>query len=213
MARMPRVVAVGAPHHVTQRGNNRQDVFLSDSDRRFYLRALAARCSLCDVRLLGYCLMGNHVHMVAVPSKADALARCLGGAHRSYTNYFNKKYSRSGHLWQNRFYSCSLDRRHLIVALAYVDLNPIRAGLVDRACDYAWSSARAHVTGRDPSALLDLGSWAEIDTVGDWADVLGGGKPEWETACSLLRAATRSGSPLHGDSFHGSLLQENAAFL
>lgn len=193
MARQPRVVVPCVPHHVTQRGNNREDVFQADSDRRFYLRTLAARCRRHDVRLLGYCLMDNHVHLVAVPSRPDALTQCLAGTHRRYSHYFNKRYSRSGHLWQNRFYSCPLNRRHLVVALAYVDLNPVRAGVVRLASGYLWSSARAHISGCDPLGMLDLQSWPEIDTARDWADVVGSGESGWETACNLLRAATRSG--------------------
>jgi putative transposase len=136
MARKARVVAAGVPHHVTQRGNNRQDVFLTDDDRRYYLSLLSDRSQQAGLRLLGYCLMTNHVHLVAIPTRTDSLARALGRAHSSYAQRFNRLYRRSGHLWQNRFYSCPLGASHLVRALAYVDLNPVRAGLVgwDELC-------------------------------------------------------------------------------
>ena len=126
---MARVVAAGVPHHITQRGNNRQDVFLLDDDRRFYLETLRERSQRHGVTLLGYCLMTNHVHLVAIPERPDSLARALGQSHSRYAQRFNRRYGRTGHLWQNRFYSCPLGRTHLVRALLYVDLNPVRAGL------------------------------------------------------------------------------------
>jgi len=155
MPRVARVVAAGVPHHITQRGNNRQDIFLTDEDRRFYLDVLREDNRRCGVRLLAYCLMTNQVHLVAVPERADSLARALRRAHSRYAQRFNRLYGRSGHLWQNRFFSSPLDRHHLVTALAYVELNPVRAGLVGRAEQYPWSSARAHITAEDSSALLD----------------------------------------------------------
>ena len=140
------MVAVGAPHHVTQRGNNRQKIFFSDSDRHIYLAFLAERSRKFGMTLLGYCLMPNHVHLVAVPARADSLARALGRAHYDYAVYFNHRKLHSGHVWQNRFYSAPLDRAHLGTALRYVDLNPVRARLAQTAVDYRWSSARAHST-------------------------------------------------------------------
>ena len=166
MARKARVVAAGVPHHVTQRGNNRQDVFLTDDDRRYYLSVLRDRSQQAGLQLLGYCLMTNHVHLVAVPTRPDSLARALGRAHSSYAQRFNRRYRRCGHLWQNRFYSCPVGGSHLLRALAYVDLNPVRAGLVGRAADYPWCSARAHIE----SAAIDPWTPASIRGRGtNWA--------------------------------------------
>lgn len=147
MPRAARVVADGVPHHITQRGNNRQDVFLVDEDRRFYLETLAEDCRRCGVGVLGYCLMTNHVHLVAVPKRADSFALALRQSHSRYAQQhnpgaiddrspFNRRYGRSGHLWQNRFFSCPLGRDHLLTALFYVDQNPVRAGLVGQAEHY-----------------------------------------------------------------------------
>ena len=160
---MARVVAEAVPHHITQRGNNRQDTFFLPDDRRFYLETLRAKCRDYGVVVLGYCLMSNHVHLVAVPRRADALAQALGQAHGKYARWFNRRYRRSGHLWQNRFYSSALGGAHLETALAYVDLNPVRAGLVRSAELYEWSSAAAHLTGdpgREIRDSLAIGSSA-----------------------------------------------------
>ena len=114
---MARVVAVGAPHHVTQRGNNRQQVFFSDLDRRFYLTLLRHHAECQGLRVLGWCLMTNHVYVVGIPQHERSLARTLGRAHYEYTIYLNRRRKRSGHLWQNRFFSTPLDRDPLRVAL------------------------------------------------------------------------------------------------
>lgn len=201
MARMARVVAAGVPHHITQRGNNRQDVFLLDEDRRFYLETLRERSRRFGVTLLGYCLMTNHVHLVAVPERLDSLARALGQAHSRYAQRFNRRYGRSGHLWQNRFYSCPLGRTHLMQALLYVDLNPVRAGLVGRAEEYPWSSARAHVEAHDRSGVLALEGWDEICPLHDWADALLGGTDAGEQ----IRVATRAGNPYGDEGFVSEL--------
>jgi putative transposase len=194
MPRMARVVAVGVPHHVTQRGNNRQDVFLQDEDRRFYLETLRKQCDLHGLAVLGYCLMTNHVHLVAVPQRAQSLARGLGKTHQFYAQRFNRRYARVGHLWQNRFFSCPLGRSHLEAALAYVDLNPVRAGLVGRAAGYPWSSAAAHLGGVDLSGVIDMRTWNESGRQSDWAEYLDRG--EAAACASLLRSATLLGTPL-----------------
>lgn len=156
MPRAARVVGAGAPHHitqlVTQRGNNRQDVFLTDEDRRFYLAALGENSLRYGLRILGYCLMTNHVHLVALPEREETLARAMQRTHSRYAERYNRLRGRGGHLWQNRFISCALGRDHLVTALAYADLNPVRAGLVGRAEQYPWSSTGAHVSGWDGGA-------------------------------------------------------------
>jgi putative transposase len=156
MVPMARVVAEGVPHHITQRGNNPQDVFLLDEDPRFDLDTLKAKCREHGVAVLGYCLMTNHVHLVAIPRHPDSLARALGQAAGRYAAWFNKRHQRSGHLWQNRYYSCPLGASHLVTAPAYVDLNPLRAGLVRNALEYAWSSAKAHAVGATRLATSSL---------------------------------------------------------
>jgi putative transposase len=133
------VVAVGAPHHVTQRGNNRQRVFFSDSDRQVYTAFLAERCRKFALTVLGYCLMPNHIHLVAVPERADSLARALGRAHYDYATYFNLRKRHSGHVWQNRFYSTPPGRDPLGIAHFNEDV-AIRGSErgARRACGTRW---------------------------------------------------------------------------
>ncbi len=124
MSRQSRVEAVGEPHHITQRGNNRQTVSRSDADRLFYLNTLRRRARDHGMSILGYCLMANHVHLVAVPKHEYSLARAIGQTHFIYAQHFNRTGRRSGHLWQSRFYSAPLGPDHLVDALLYIDLTP-----------------------------------------------------------------------------------------
>ena len=171
MSRQARVVAEGVPHHITQRGNNRQDVFLLDEDRRFYIETLRAKSEQHGLTILGYCLLSNHVHLVAIPKHSLSLALAIGQAHWRYTIRFNKHYGRNGHLWQNRFYSCPLGPTHLVTALAYVDLNPVRAGIVGEGPEYPWSSASAHRGDAVSDPLIDAGEWSRTGLAGDWERV------------------------------------------
>src|SRR3989304_6265032 len=139
MPRVARIVVPGMPHHITQRGNNRQAVFFVDDDRRMYLALLKAQAEIHGGGVLGYCLMTNHVHLIGVPQREESLAKAVGRTHFLYSQYINRFHKRSGHLWQNRFFSCALDEVHLLRALAYVERNPVRAKLVRLAWQYEWS--------------------------------------------------------------------------
>jgi len=141
MPRQKRLVVVGTPHHITQCGNNRQTVFRTDRDRLCYLKTLKAKGRQHRLRILGYCLMTNHVHTVAIPDDERSLALALGQTHMIYAQRFNFSGRSSGHLWQNRFHSCPVGPTHLVDALVYCDMNPVRARIVDRADSYCWSSA------------------------------------------------------------------------
>ena len=201
MARRARVVAVGEQHHLIQRGNNRQATFFDDHDRRTYVRLLAAHSHRQGIRLLGYCLMTNHIHLVAVPGHAASFARGIGRAHYDYTRALHQRWGGDGHLWQNRFFSCPLDGDHLWTTLRYVDRNPVRAGMVEDALAYEWSSARAHVEGRDRLGLLDLQLWKEVSRGEDWREALGRTRDEEATEMAALRRATQTGRPLGSEIF------------
>ena len=196
MARLARVVAPGLPHHITQRGNRRQDSFFNDDDYRVYLDLMAEWCAHYGVSIWAYCLMPNHVHLIAVPETAAALGLAIGEAHRRYTRRVNFREGWRGHLWQGRFASFPMDERHLLAAARYVELNPVRAGITKRPEDYAWSSARAHLAGRD-DRLVKAGPL--LDMVGDWSAFLAGGLGEEEG--NVLRKHERSGRPLGGAGF------------
>jgi len=188
---------------VTQRGNNRQDVFFVDDDRRAYLAMLGRQSEKFGLRVLGYCLMTNHVHLIAVPQREESLAKAVGRTHFAYTQYVNRLHGRSGHLWQNRFHSCALDDEHYWAAMRYVERNPVRAGLVRRAWRYPWSSAAAHCGGRDDTGLLDLDAWAEESVGWDWRAALR--EPQDERIVAALRLGTSRGRPLGSDSFISKL--------
>lgn len=153
MPRIARVVAPGFPHHVTQRGNRRQRTFFCDQDYQAYLALMGDWCSRCGVQVWGYCLMPNHVHLIAVPDSQDSLRRGIGEAHRRYTRRVNFRKRWRGHLWQGRFASYVMDEHYLLATARYVEMNPVRAGLVRRPGRYRWSSAAAHLKGRDDSLV------------------------------------------------------------
>lgn len=203
MPRVARIVLSGQPHHVTQRGNNGQDVFFVDDDRRVYLELLQAHSERYGFALLGYCLMGNHIHLVGTPAGEDSLARAIGRTHFRYSQYINRMHQRSGHLWQNRFFSCALDQVHLWRALCYVERNPVRAKMVRVAWRYAWSSASAHVLGTDRTGLLDISAWLKMWRPEKWKAELC--LPENESAVSAIRLSTHRGRPLASDGFLSKL--------
>lgn len=200
MARIARVVIPGVPHHVTQRGNARQLVFVEDAHYRLYLRLLRRRACDYGLRIWAWCLMPNHVHLIAVPDKIDSLARALGRIHADYARLVNIQRGSCGHLWQARFYSCPLDSTHLWCAMAYVERNPVRAGLCEDALDYPWSSAALHCGQLPPPAWVELGPWQAEYGAGRWRAVLERGIDE-EALAERIRSATRSGRPLGSDDF------------
>ena len=145
MSRTSRLVVPGVPHHITQRGVRRMQVFFSEEDYYAYLRTLLEQTRRHRVEVWAYCLMPNHVHLVAVPADPGALARALGQTHCRFAREVNRHRAWQGHLWQERFWSCPLDERHAFAAARYVLLNPVRAGLVAKAEAWPFSSARAHL--------------------------------------------------------------------
>jgi putative transposase len=186
---------VDTPHHVTQRGNGRQDVFFTDCDREVYLDTFFDYAARYSLRVWGYCLMSNHVHFVVVPEREHSLARVFGRTHSDYARYANLVRHRCGHFWQARFYSCALDAHHARQALAYVERNPVRAALVDKAEEYQWSTAAAHCLEDPLDGRLDLEEWRRDFTGERWREALRVGLRE-EALEERIREATRRGCPL-----------------
>jgi len=203
MARFARVVVAGAAHHVTQRGNGRQFLLASDSDRMVYLDLLAQAVRLHGVSVVGYCLMSNHVHLVLIPPESEALARALKATHGRYAAYWNAAHTTSGHAWQGRFYSCPMDEGHLWPALRYTELNPVRAGLVDDAAAWAWSSAAAHCGTTAPADTLAMEMWNRRWSAATWRQYLEEGESEAELRA--LRRSTYTGRPLGSPEFIAGL--------
>jgi putative transposase len=195
MARLARVVVPGCWHHVTQRGNFQQTVFYDPPGRRLYLDLLKFHCGRHEVRIAGYCLMGNHVHLLLIPAGPESLARALGRTHNEYARWLNVTRCRAGHLWQNRYYSCVLDEDHQWEALRYTELNPVRAGLAVDPSEWQWSSATARLTGWDASGLLDFSDWRQRWSGALWREALDCGIADASLA-GRIREATRRGRPL-----------------
>lgn len=145
MPRNARIVAPGTPHHVTQRGNRRLPTFLRPEDYRAYLGLAAEAFAEARVQVWCWCLMPNHVHLIATPEDEAGLAKVVGLTHLRYTRLINRREGWSGYLWQGRFASFPMDEAYLRQCVRYVGMNPVRAGLVSRAVDWPWSSVRAHL--------------------------------------------------------------------
>jgi putative transposase len=196
MARLARLVIPGLPHHITQRGNRRQQTFFSEGDYNAYLELMGEWCRDQGVEIWSYCLMPNHTHLIAVPSTEDGLRWAIGEAHRRYTRRINFREKWRGYLWQGRFASFVMDEPYLLAAARYIELNPLRAGLVAKAEEWQWSSARAHLAGRDDQLVKVAPLLAMIP---DWCAFLNSAMPEEELRD--IRQHARTGRPLGGETF------------
>ena len=196
MTRLARVVCPDTPHHITQRGNRQAKVFFDDVDRRRYLVLLAEQCSSYGLAIRAYCLMTNHVHLIIVPSDVEGLGRAMRRLNSRYSLYVNRRMGWSGHLWEGRFFSSPLDERHLWLAVRYVERNPVRAAVVDRAETYPWSSAAAHCGLRtDPFISGDLERAGVVDDWGAWLAEVD------ESLEQVVRERTRTGRPCGSEQF------------
>ena len=201
MGRVARVVVPGFPHHVTQRGNRRADVFEVDEDRHAYLAFLKKYCERHGLAVWAYCLMTNHVHLVVVPERQESLGCALRDAHTVYAMHFNTRTELSGHVWQGRFYSTPMDDRHLWATVRYVERNPVRAGIVETAQDYRWSSAAAHCGLRKDSVLSK--EFPPPGIVPDWNAWLS--EQDDPGAVDMIRQYTRTGRPCGSPAFLSQL--------
>jgi len=196
LSRIARVVIPGIPHHVVQRGNRRQQVFFSDEDRIYYLRLLKKYGNQAGLTFWAYCLMPNHIHLIAVPKTSDSLSEAMAAAHWRYACAINLREDWGGCLWQGRYFSCPLDPPHLIAAIRYIERNPVRAGIVLRPHDYSWSSANAHIRKTPDPLIVESELTKEI---GDWASFINQEEPE--EIVKRLRKHLGSGRPLGNEDF------------
>ncbi|WBY03522.1 transposase [Ramlibacter tataouinensis] len=154
MARLPRLTLPGYPHHLIQRGNNRQPIFGSDADYRLLLELLEQYARDCKVAIHSYVLMGNHFHLLATPETEKGLPDMMQAIGRRYVRYFNSRHGRSGTLWEGRYRSTLVQaERYLLACMVYIDLNPVRAGMVSEPAQHPWSSFR-HYAGIEPDRLV-----------------------------------------------------------
>jgi putative transposase len=170
MPRVARSVFAGVPHHLTQRGNCRENVFFTEEDRQVYLSWLRQCCEKHRVDILAYCLMTNHIHLVAVPARQEGLQAVLRPLHMRYAQRVDCRRGWHGHLWQGRFFSSPLDEAYLLAAIRYVERNPVRAKMVRKAERYAWSSAATHCRLRDDAVLTKKQVWRrQFEKISDWS--------------------------------------------
>ena len=154
MARLPRLTLAGYPHHIILRGNNRQAIFMDSADFQRTLALLQVNAQEQQVQIHAYVLMSNHLHLLLTPLQNDSLPKMMQAVGRSYVLYFNKRHGRSGTLWEGRYRSALIQtERYFLACMAYIDLNPVRAGMVAQAADYLWSS-HGHYIGRQNEAWL-----------------------------------------------------------
>ncbi len=154
MARLPRYFVEGQPQHLIQRGNNREPVFAAESDYRFYLDCLQDAADRHGCAIHAYVLMTNHVHLLATPATPESLSKTLQSVGRRYVQYFNYTYERTGTLWEGRYKATVIDSEaYLLTCMRYIELNPVRAGMVGHPSDYPWSSYRANAVGDDNAIL------------------------------------------------------------
>ena len=196
MARLARLVIPGLPYHVTQRGNRRGTTFFEEDDFLVYRELLADAARTAETKVWAYCLMPNHVHLIVVPSDPDGLRAAFANAHRRYARFINARNRWTGHLWQGRFGAVVMDEAHLVHAARYVALNPVRARLCERAEDWPWSSARAHLAGED-DGLVEVAPL--LERVGDFAAFLGTQETSRRRApCEWRRPAGGRSAMRHG---------------
>ena len=203
MPRNARIVLPEYPHHVIQRGNRNQAVFFSKGDKAAYIKLLSKNAKKYGIRLWGYCLMDNHVHLIAVPVLANSFAKGLAETHKKYTTSINKRNGWKGFLWQGRFMSYPMDEPYLYAAIRYIELNPVRAGIVHKADDYEWSSAKAHVN-KTKDALLSENFLTE--EIGNWSDFLMDRQSEIDK--TIFHKHGKSDKPLGDNKFVSAVMKK-----
>jgi putative transposase len=199
MARSARIVIPGCPHHATHRANRGEPIFPAPEYFRLYRRWFQECAVKHGLQVWAYCLMTNHVHLVVVPAREESLSLGIGQAHLRYSQWLNRTQGWSGHAWVERFHSVPMDEPHLWAAMKYVELNPVRAGLVTRPEDYPWSSAPAHILAVPDPMLSGALSPGAPQPGREWRDWLEPGVEE--ATIRLLRLRTRTGRPLGSREF------------
>lgn len=209
MARLPRLNVPGYPVHAVIRGNDRQDIFRSQGDRVFFHRCLVEASRRHGAGIHAYVFMSNHIHLVATASHPNSLARAIQSLGRRYVSYFNYLYSRTGTLWEGRFRSSLVETdRYLLACYRYVEMNPVRAGMVRAPADFPWSSYRCNAMGASDDlvtphplflALSDDEKGRQIAYRNLFDHDIG------ETDVNLIRYALNKGWALGGDLFCAKL--------
>ncbi|MFH1846603.1 MAG: transposase [Candidatus Omnitrophota bacterium] len=209
MPRTARIVAIGLPHHITHRGNNKNITFFDNEDYQKYLFFLENYKNKYDLEIFTYSLMPNHIHFKVIPNKADSLAKVFNYTQMCYAQHFNKKYKKIGHLWQSRFFSCPLDKQHAYAVTKYIELNPVTARLVEKPEQWKWSSATDHLnTGK---GLISLSPMKKIMEIQNWQEYLQQGVST--EMIERIDSHSLSGKPLGNKKFINFLAKKCGIFI
>jgi len=204
MPRIARIIGIGYPHHIIQRGNNRQNIFFDQEDRRLYLKWLKKYSLECGCMINAYCLMSNHVHLLAVPQYNYSLAKTMQKLSLRFTQHINKKYKRTGRLWECRFYSALVDKEsYLWSTVRYIEQNPVRAKIVSKPDEYRWSSAKINITGKEMDFIKPI--WQGDAKREEYTNFLN--NPGKEEEIEIIRKSTISGKPIGSKEFINHLVE------
>ena len=212
MPRIARVVAIGYPHHITQRGNYGQKIFSNNTDRKKYTSLLKEESKRYSLIILAYCFMPNHVHFIGIPEKEDSMGKVFKYAHMKYSQYYNKRMHAAGHLFQGRFFSSVMDETHTLACARYIEKNPVRAKMVTKPCLYDWSSAKTHcgIEQLDELGVNRLFNYIE-EKQKTWKGFIE--TPDNDNEIEEIREKTRKGRPLGANSFVERLEKKLDRFL
>ena len=194
---MKRTIIPGLPHHVIQRGLHSRKTFLNNKDYAVYLEIMSDCTRRNDVEIWSYCLMPDHVHLIAIPKEKKSLSNCLRAAHGRYTKYINYRTDSSGQFWQGRYASHLLDEQYLIACSRYIEINPVKRDYVSQPEDWKWSSAMAHMKKTDDSLVYVKPLLQRVKR--KWQDFLAEIRPENEA--DLFYLHEKNGRPLGNDAF------------
>ena len=210
MPRIARIVGAGYPHHMVERGNNRERVFANPIDYEKYLSSLSKYSEEKETAVLAYCLMPNHIHLLVRPSEEETLAKMMQGVTLCYSKYFNRENGRTGRLWECRYYSTVIDGdSYLWTVSKYIENNPVRAGIVKKPEDYPYSSAKAHILRKeDPILKEPLFDKGELDEYRRFVTL-----EEDRRILEEIRRQTRSGKPLGDGGFIEALSEKTGCNL
>jgi len=198
MARIKRIVIPDTPHHVTQRGVRSMNIFFKHDDYEYYKKLLFEQCKIHELKVVSYCLMTNHVHLIVIPKTKESLSKAIGETHRLYTRKINFEQKVKGHLFQERFYSTPLDEKHFLYALRYVEQNPVKAYMVKYPWDYKYSSAMYRLKLIQEDKLLS--NHELIDSIKDYKNFL-----LEDTKIEILKEKTRTGKPCGDEEFYNKI--------
>jgi len=204
MPRIARIVGIGYPHHIIQRGNNRQNIFFDQEDRRLYLKWLKKYSLECGCTVHAYCLMSNHVHLLFVPQYNYSLAKTMQKLSLTFTQHINKKYKRTGRLWECRFHSALVDKESYLWSVGrYIERNPVRAKIASKPDEYRWSSAKANITGKGMDFIKPI--WQDDAKREEYITFLN--NPDKEEEIEIIKKSTICGKPIGSEEFLNQMIE------